>query len=106
MSSLSSTCSCRYFSSTNGINPPNSYYGLDDGVEPSSIDTAQNGPICTVLNSPVAAITISYGVILGGGPVTARTFMSVWTKNSVAATNFQTATQTVSFKLGSSTLST
>ena len=82
---------------------PTSTNYLDDGVIGDSTDT---NLICMVLNSPVANIPISYGINLFGGPVTARTFMSVWSKTSVSAANFQTATQTVTFKLGASVLPT
>ena len=82
---------------------PLSYKNLDDTVLILSTDT---GCICTAFNSPVANIPISYSINLLGGAVTARTFMSVWTKNSVSASNFATATQTVSFKLGGYDLST
>jgi hypothetical protein len=54
----------------------------------------------------VPSNSISYGIHLFNGPVSARTFISVWTKSSVSAAIFQTATQTISFKLGSDDLST
>ena len=72
-------------------------------MEPNNIDDLS---YCTKIDSPVAPNSISYDITLGGGAVSARTFMSVWTKSTVSADNFKTATSTVSFKLGSSDLPT
>ena len=64
---------------------PGSDTSLNDSTNPVSGDT---GAVCTAFNSQTAGNKISYGIVLAAGTVTARTFMSVWTKSSVSASNF------------------